>query len=1045
LQRLLFYELRRSIARQLVRARRGGFRVTETARPSVSGAELPSDSEEGAAPSLLRLLLNWRDWNIPAKLAAVTLVPAVFAMVLGAMQIGDQVDRANSYRRVDRLVVLDEQVRPLVNALQRERTATTGGLAAGQPDLAGRLADPQRDTSMARDAVLRAARRATFQNEITTTRYAEVGNRLDELTRLREALTAGKLDAPGALAGYTVIIGGLLNFERATAAELIDPELTSTAIAVHDLEVAQEEIRYQQALVGIGLARGGLADDQLGALRASQSRLTDLVAEFQLDASSTQRQDFVNRVAGIGVQAREQLAGVALGAAPGRPLAVDLTAWNTASEDTAARTGAVAAALASLIRERSTVLQDQASDGAGLASVILLIALVVAAAVMLIIGRHLLRSLNVLRHSALDVAEHGLPDAVARIRDGGGRPEPAVEPVPVHSADEVGQVARAFDAVHRQALRLATEQAGLRARYGDVFVNLSRRSQGLVQRQLQLLERLERDEEDPEQLATLFQLDHLATRMRRNNENLRVLSGSELGRRHQRPATLSDLLRASVSEIEQYQRVVLLPAPDVLVVGYAVGDLVRLVAELLDNATAFSAPGTQVTIAGHSFADGSVCVAILDEGIGMSESELAAANAKLADAQTVDVSTSRRMGLFVVGRLAGRHRVQVSLHGGNNIPGVRASVTLPAELVTELVAEKGSTASSVTSPSPSPESVNGHGPVNGMVPSPLPRRAKPVNGVSTPDITQRLLGEDAEPEKETQSQGTVTAPSHNQPDNRTASWNATTAVNSGEAVPLPLPRRSPGSSEFVRPVDTEAGPVDLGAPMSPAEGLFQPGEAGWWDGDRRSSIEETTPIFDEMVSAWFRSITAEAPEGNWEFAADAGFVAAQAVSESQPDTFTDSGLPRRNPKQNLLPGSAGATAVPPPAERDPAEVRERLGEYQRGVSRARDERLVGDDAGADAGPPTLDLTGVGWRVSAAGPELTAGGLPRRTPRGPTQPVGGDGGDLHPDRAVELRGRLGNFQRGLTRGRRSLAELADRASSLGDEIAANPPHEQQESE
>jgi len=139
-------------------------------------------------------------------------------------------------------------------------------------------------------------------------------------------------------------------------------------------------------------------------------------------------------------------------------------------------------------------------------------------------------------------------------------------------------------------------RALLRNNVNSIFKNLSRRSQGLVERQLRLIDALENSERDPGQLAQLFKLDHLATRMRRNNENLMVLSGSELGRRHQRPATLSDLLRASVSEIEQYQRVVLLPAPDVLVVGYAVGDLVRLVAELLDNATAFSAPDTQVVV-----------------------------------------------------------------------------------------------------------------------------------------------------------------------------------------------------------------------------------------------------------------------------------------------------------------------------------------------------------------------------------------------------------------------------------------------------------------
>jgi anti-sigma regulatory factor (Ser/Thr protein kinase) len=609
-------------------------------------------------------------------------------------------------------------------------------------------------------------------------------------------------------------------------------------------------------------------------------------------------------------------------------------------------------------------------------------------------------------------------------------------------------------------LRLATEQAGLRARYSDVFVNLSRRSQGLVQRQLQLLERLERDEEDAEQLATLFQLDHLATRMRRNNENLMVLSGSELGRRNQRPATLADLLRAAVSEIEQYERVVMLPPTAVLIVGYAVGDLVRLVAELLDNATAFSAPSTQVTIASHSFEDGSVCIAVLDEGIGMSESELAAANEKLSNAHTVDVSTSRRMGLFVVGRLASRHGVEVSLHGGKNIPGVRATVTVPAELVTVTAAEaqtSGLRAAAEESTSvralPAELPTNGHrstngssngsangsngstnGLANGLAPSPLPRRTKPTNGSSTPDIARRLLGEDPAPPSPPPTP--VAEPDPPAAEER-----------------LPLPRRSPGASTFVNPVDTAAGPVDLALPgesRPSGDSLFMPGESDWWSSvpEGRSAVEETTPIFDEMISAWFRSISdlpkdeAE-PNPPWEFASDAGFDAARAVSESQPDSFTETGLPRRNPRQNLVPGSAEAGPAAEPPGYDPEELRKRLNNYQRGVTRGRDQRLIADEAG---GPPTLDLSAAGWRFAARPADVTSNGLPRRPPRPPADDQPQPQPQPQPDRAAELRGRLGNFQQGLSRGRRSLAELADRARELGDEITAGArPAEQKKHE
>ncbi|TVT13532.1 hypothetical protein FNH05_37635, partial [Amycolatopsis rhizosphaerae] len=272
------------------------------------------------------------------------------------------------------------------------------------------------------------------------------------------------------------------------------------------------------------------------------------------------------------------------------------------------------------------------------------------------------------------------PEAVQNIQEGREQ-SAAVQPVAVGTTDEIGEVAKAFDEVHSQALRLAIEQAGMRTAYSSVFINLSRRSQSLVQRQLQLIERLERDEEDADQLATLFQLDHLATRMRRNNENLMVLSGAEPGRRSGQPVSTTDVLRAAASEIEQYQRVVVQTPPDARIVGYAASDLMRLVAELLDNATAFSAPETQVTVSTRVSDDRGLLIDIIDKGIGMNESEVAEANARLHENGTIDLATSRRMGLFVVGRLAGRHHIGVELHGGKDIVGVRATVTVPAELV----------------------------------------------------------------------------------------------------------------------------------------------------------------------------------------------------------------------------------------------------------------------------------------------------------------------------------------------------------------------------
>ena len=1122
--------------------------------------------EEGSPPdgeptsrwsALMSVLANWRDWNLPVKLAAVTLVPVVFAIVLGTMQISDQVDEAASYRRVDRLVVVNEKLRDLVGALQAERGASGVLLASRAADLVPRLADERGATDDARAAFLRAAGRVTLDHEVAAARYGDVLRWLAELTDVREQAAEPGFDAANAVTRYSAVIDALLRFDRTMAAESLDATLAATSAALHDLEAIKEEVSYQQAVVAVGIVRGSLTGPEREAVVGSMARQADLLADFYSVAGENRGRRYDETVSGTGVASRNNTV-VAVAAQPaGLPLPASAQAWADGSMLTANRIADVADGLGAELRERSAALQDAASDGAGLAAVILLVALVVAIAVMFVVGRHLLGSLAALRRGALDVAERALPSAVARIRDRGENAgDIELPPMPVTSMDEVGQVARAFDAVQRQALKLATEQAGLRAKYSSVFVNLSRRSQGLVQRQLQLLERLERDEEDADQLATLFQLDHLATRMRRNNENLMVLSGSEVGRRAQRPTSLADLLRASVSEIEQYQRVVLLPPPNIQVVGYAVSDLVRLVAELLDNATAFSAPETQVTIASHSFEDGSLCVAVLDDGIGMNQAELDEANAKLADSGMIDVSTSRRMGLFVIGRLAGRHGIEVRLGGGHDVTGVQATVTVPGDLVVQLGGEpvpvpvrepKQANGTSLLAPFSLSGGgpTNGHG-VNGTVngANGFSNGANGSNGVNGVDSTNGVNGSNGAnghgPVNGSNGRQNGSLPSRNPspPPRRTQEQPTDTDdVQGGDR--LPLPRRSPGD-RVPGPKVGPPGPTDLARQRGPFEpphqqssstdGLFtpaaervEPGDTSWWTAGtpvNRAAIEETTPIFDEMASAWFRAVSDPAVDEEtaaamkpqppseddqqsgdeaWNFAADSGFDAARAASKTQPSDYTSGGLPRRSPRQHLVPGSAapGAETGEPRHGRDADDVRNRLSDYRHGVRRARDHRRgvepsstpsaspvipprpaprrparpstsdtaavpVTRDEAAGAETAQLDLSGAGWRfaadigwraanqVSTAAPvDFTSGGLPRRSPRqnlvpGSVSHSGNGNGGVAPrvDRAEEMRGRLGSFQKGLSRGRRN---LADRSTTNGNRRNGHDHKQQQESE
>ncbi|MBC6447832.1 sensor histidine kinase [Actinokineospora xionganensis] len=1078
----------------------------------VSNPDSPPGVRRSRSTPGRSVLRQWRDWRIPVKLAAVTLVPAVFAIVLGALQIGSQIDRADTYRQIDRLVTVNDTLHKTVTWLQRERTKASVLLTSGSREIAFEVLTEQRQADSARDELIKAAAGLSYASETTGARYADVLTRFGELDVLRGRVGAREIDGPTALDGYTLVIRSLIAFDRAAAEEVADPALSGTAGALHDLEAAKEEVYYQQGLVGVGLARGGLTGQEIDALRASEARLGDRTADFRALADPAQQAEYDRTLTEADLTSRANLVQLVMGGRPGAAPPIGGQDWNTASDLVSGKLSDVSATLGTQIRNGSAELQDSASDAAGIASVVLILALVLAAAIMFVIGRQLLGSLSALRRGALDIAERGLPAAVARIRDGKDPVVPTVEPVAVATADEVGQVARAFDAVHQEALRLATEQAGMRANYAGVFVNLARRSQGLVQRQLQLLERLERDEEDADQLATLFQLDHLATRMRRNNENLMVLSGSVAGehqaRRAQQPVSLSDLLRAAVSEVEQYQRVVITSPPTVLVVGYAVGDLVRLTAELLDNAAAFSAPATQVVISSHHTEGGAVRIEVCDRGIGMKPDEMAEANGRLAEDGVVDATTSRRMGLFVVGRLAARHGVNVRLRPGTP-SGLRATVVVPAELVTSnVVALPSSPATQVLPPADNAHGngSGGTGQEGGGQPGNGPRsNGSAVNG-------SRVNGSTVNGSSVNGTNGSKVNGTNGSGGNATANGlprrsirsgvDALSALTRGDGAQLPeqfpVPRDAVDTMDPLPepPAAEQAAwpshPVPTGlAEDAPAEALFDPvvpvedakaAEAkentappapvapslpesaaettGWWDTtviyerapgapvDR--GIQETTPIFDEMVSAWFRAVTDDpnstaadvAMPQAWDFAADQGFQAAQAVSRAEPEDYTRSGLPRRTPRRNLVPGSAEpkATTAPPVAERDAEDLRTRLSNYQRGVHRARGAHHTGPAHGRPEIQPGLDLRGAQWRFAAdsgwaAAEQVTTstsdtttdGSLPRRTPRerllpGSLDPAPGPQVRVERD-ADALRDRLGSLQRGVGRGRESLARQA----------------------
>ena len=299
-----------------------------------------------------------------------------------------------------------------------------------------------------------------------------------------------------------------------------------------------------------------------------------------------------------------------------------------------------------------------------------------------LVDRTLVTRLTKMKEEALRSAQERLPDIVRRLRDGETVDVRAELPDLNFGGDEIGQLAEAFNAAQYTAVSAAVTESQARDGVHNVFLSIAHRNQGLVHRQLKILDTMERGEENPHQLERLFQLDHLATRARRNAENLIILGGELPGRRWRKPVKLVDVLRAAVSETELYHRVQVERGPDVSIVGTAVADTIHLIAELVDNATSFSPPRSQVLVGSTLVARG-VVVEVEDQGLGMSEEDRARANSMMADAPEFDamaLKSDSRLGLFVIARLASRLEINVEFRV-SPYGGTRAIVLVPSQLL----------------------------------------------------------------------------------------------------------------------------------------------------------------------------------------------------------------------------------------------------------------------------------------------------------------------------------------------------------------------------
>ncbi|MFI5489942.1 nitrate- and nitrite sensing domain-containing protein [Micromonospora echinaurantiaca] len=625
--------------------------------------------------------MNTRDWPIRSKLTALVVVPVTALLALWifatTLTFGPALDLLSARTL---LYDLGRPGEAVVAELQRERRLSVIQLAGSEPLPA--LAEQRART----DRAVAELRRRIAGDDLRDAAGDHLDARLDQLVTALEGLPLGRgfidrreVDRVGALNLYSGMISSAFQ-TFAAMATLPDQQLNRQALAVTALGRSRELLGQTDALLAGALAAGRFADGehaQLVQTIGNQRFLAETAVADLPDADRAGYQRLTEQEAFGRLRAMQDTLLAADRSA--RP-PVDGPAWQASYEAVQQALRDFELAQADGLAERSVPLAVRVLVRLAAAGLLGLTAVVVAVVVALRVGRSLAQRLTGVRTAALEMAEHRLPDVVARLRRGEqvdvAREAPPLE----YGADEIGQVGRAFNEVQRTAVRAAVDEVTLRRGLNEVFLNIARRSQGLVHRQLALLDRMERHTEDPDELAELFRVDHLATRLRRHAEDLVILAGAAPGRGWRNPVAMVDLIRGAISEVESYDRVEITTVQPAGTLGRAVGDVIHLLAELIENATAFSPPDSRVEVTGERVAKG-YAIEITDRGLGMSAAAIEDANRRLARSPEFDPTETARLGLFVVARLAARHGVRVRLRSADPT-GLTAVVLLPADLVT---------------------------------------------------------------------------------------------------------------------------------------------------------------------------------------------------------------------------------------------------------------------------------------------------------------------------------------------------------------------------
>ncbi|WP_052707795.1 sensor histidine kinase, partial [Streptomyces rubellomurinus] len=630
--------------------------------------------------------MRLRSSSIRAKIIALLLVPIValtalwvYATLATTGDVWNQLEISRTYKE------FGPPVDQYAAALQDERRTAVQRLADPNSPVARDAFEHARAVTDRALAVLRQKKDESGGRLSASQRgrYLQVLAAADQLGPLRAQIGRAALNWEFALGQYSDLVKPVFGFASAYVARQ-SGQLPRQGTILIELERAREYLSQEDAAMeGLHTAAARPTAEQyqvaLDALHNQQALFTVYIAE--LDPAD--QSDYIALRGSDAWSALTRAEADFVGAGGPDRVAQALAGgtWRETADRSLADLAAINGRIATGLDDRGHSAAVSALLRAGIAGAVGLVAVVLSVLISFRIGRGLARELIGLRNAANELASTRLPSVMLRLRRGEAVDVAAEAPELHFGQAEIGQVGQAFNEVQRTAVQAAVEQAELRRGVSAVFVNLARRSQVLLHRQLTLLDTMERRTEDPAELEDLFRVDHLTTRMRRHAEGLIILAGGSPGRAWRKPVRMVDVVRAAVGEVEDYARVIVRPFPGTGLLGSAVADITHLVAELVENAAVFSPPSTQVTVQGEVVAHG-FALEIDDRGLGLSEQLLAEINERLAVEQEFDLADTDRLGLFVVSRLARRHGVRVHLRP-SPYGGTTAVVLIPRELLAE--------------------------------------------------------------------------------------------------------------------------------------------------------------------------------------------------------------------------------------------------------------------------------------------------------------------------------------------------------------------------